>query len=67
MVYGKSNAQREEAVRVRKNWHLWFAWRPVRLDTGRMVWLEKVKRKGTICDTWEGQEWNYEYAVRNFV
>lgn len=46
-----------------KRWHIWFAWYPVRVPTrGRLsgqtlVWLEKVKRKGTYTP-W-GMSWEY--------
>ncbi len=35
-------------ARIRRNrlWHTWFAWRPVRLNSGTMVWLERVERRG---------------------
>ena len=26
-------------------WHLWFAWRPVRLADGRFAWLEWIDRR----------------------
>ena len=27
------------------DWHSWFAWRPVRLQSGELVWLEWVERR----------------------
>ncbi|MBI4158252.1 MAG: hypothetical protein HY505_01350 [Candidatus Yanofskybacteria bacterium] len=34
-----------------KVWHLWFAWRPVRVINGKIVWLKYVERKEikTLC------------------
>jgi cellulase/cellobiase CelA1 len=64
MIFGKSNEQRAREVRCKQDWHRWYAWRIVRLDTGRLVWLETVQRKGTIQDSWEGQEWSWDYAER---
>ena len=29
----------------RLGWHLWFAWYPVRVRSGRWYWLEHVKRQ----------------------
>ncbi len=31
-----------------RRWHSWFAWRPVRLTTGDMVWWETVDRRFNI-------------------
>ena len=30
---------------VTNKWTPWFAWYPVRLQDGRLVWLETVQRK----------------------
>ena len=27
----------------------WFAWRPVRLRSGELVWLERIERQRVIC------------------
>ena len=67
MIFGKSDEQRKAAVRRRENWHLWFAWRIVRLDTGRLVWLEKVQRIGTFECGYDGCEWEYKYAENKLV
>jgi hypothetical protein len=32
----------------REKWHLWFAWRPVQINDGTWVWLERVYRKYTM-------------------
>lgn len=37
----------EEKWEQRKQWHPWFAWRPVRVDSRDCRWLEWVERKGT--------------------
>ena len=37
-LYAKSERLRQ--------WHVWFAWHPVRIDE-YIVWLEKVKRRKT--------------------
>ncbi len=45
-------------------WHDWFAWYPV-IDDGtyyyRIIWLEKVSRKGSRG--WIGG-WSYEYLTK---
>lgn len=28
-----------------RKWHSWFAWWPIRVETGQCVWLEKIERK----------------------
>lgn len=38
--------QRARAKRDKyKEWHDWFAWYPVRVDSHRKIWLETVSRK----------------------
>lgn len=49
MIWGETTQaymDRHAAERAkRREWHLWFAWRPVKLDTGQKVWLETVWRQ----------------------
>lgn len=28
-------------------WHVWFAWHPVRTQAGQIVWMESVMRRRT--------------------
>jgi hypothetical protein len=35
----------EESIARMKAWSRWFAWHPVRLEDGRMAWLEVVERQ----------------------
>jgi len=42
---------RRNKLRRIKGWHLWFAWRPVSLNDGRVAWLSFVERI-----------WEYGYA-----
>ena len=46
-----------------KDWHPWFAWHPVRLDSHTIVWLERVKRKAIPGKTWDTQLKEYRYKV----
>ena len=40
-----------EAKIVReRSWHSWYAWHPVRLDSGTMCWLENVERTRPASD-----------------
>jgi hypothetical protein len=60
---GPSLVQRlDDWSRRRRNWHRWFAWRPVRLPDNTCVWWEWVERMNTgpACeggwDEWETRE-----------
>lgn len=41
MIWGETWEHRNERCR---EWHSWFAWRPVGLIDGRLAWLEVVER-----------------------
>ncbi len=47
----------------RGEWHRWFAWHPVRVDTRECRWLEVVERKSKYVIHWPlfGIEWESEY------
>ncbi len=49
----------------KKQWHWWFAWRPVYVkDVDCWVWWQKVMRKGEyICSLGECF-WRWEYGLR---
>ena len=49
--YKESTYRKSEKLR---QWHVWFAWHPVRIDEN-IVWLEKVKRRktGVIYEYWD--------------
>ena len=52
MICGRPANEKWERL---SQWHLWFAWRPVRLDDGRWAWLEWLDRRieGLFClDEW---------------
>ena len=44
---------------IRKQWHCWYAWRPVRIGPLELCWLEWVDRRwrdwqtGYTPDHWE--------------
>ena len=38
MIFGQTNEQF-------RRWRPWYAWRPVRLQDGRMAWLARVERR----------------------
>jgi len=38
-------------VKDLSNWHVWFAWHPVLLETGQRAWLERTQRRRTfVCE-----------------
>lgn len=39
-----------------KKWHIWYAWYPVQLRCGRVVWLEKGNRRQNEF----GDEFHYD-------
>lgn len=50
---------------AKEQWHLWWAWHPVRVGPHDCRWLEWIDRKGTFYaggmgDAW----WEYEYRAR---
>lgn len=54
-----------------EDWHLWFAWRPVRTESREWSWLETVARKGRPMfpyarmkhNGYEGWYWEYRTEV----
>lgn len=51
-------------IRRGRLWHEWFAWRPVRLNSGTMVWLERIERRGGFDhrkNTDRRPPWRWEY------
>jgi hypothetical protein len=52
-----------EALRVR-DWHIWFAWFPVKTDEGIWIWRRKVWRKRYCLFG----NWTNEYmSVREYM
>jgi hypothetical protein len=50
----KSQAQRRSDKRERdKQWHPWFAWYPLRFNSKKVVWLQKVYRRADYYGGWE--------------
>lgn len=46
MSEGQRIAEHCERVSRLETWHRWFAWYPVRLENGDLVWFETVWRRG---------------------
>jgi len=56
MIWGKKENNK-------KVWHLWFAWVPVRLDDGRIVWLELVERKYSYFAIPGGEVYSHRFPT----
>lgn len=54
----------QERRDAKQEWHLWFAWRPVRIASGDCRWLEYVWCKGTVRYSWLDEHWRWEYRGR---
>lgn len=59
----KLNCGISYAAKIRRleDWHLWFAWKPVRVGEHDCRWLEYVERKGRYCDAGWDAFWSWEY------
>jgi hypothetical protein len=44
-------------------WHPWFAWRPVRVDSGDCRWLEWVERRGNFWAACGESWWTWKYRA----
>lgn len=53
----------EEEKALLEEWHLHFAWLPVRVGNRDCRWLEWVMRKG-VWRPCIGSSWNWEYRAR---
>jgi len=40
-----------------EQWHVWYAWRPVRVTDNQIAWLENVERQGIRCAEHVRVEW----------
>ena len=67
---GPTKSEKRAAL---KEWHLWFAWRPVRVGSNDCRWLEMVGRKGTVQylppGVWCGSPswWKWDYIPADQV
>lgn len=52
---------RRERIDRLSEWHLWFAWRPVRIGSHDCRWLETVQRRGAYWEGWGEAFWDWEY------
>lgn len=55
---------RGEKVKILEDWHLHFAWLPVRVGPRDCRWLEWVIRKGTWKLRYMQSCWDWEYRAR---
>lgn len=52
---------RKERLNRRRNWHPWFAWRPVQIEPGHCRWLEIIERREVYNDTPFGGFLSWDY------
>lgn len=45
-----------------ENWHLFFAWYPVKIKDHDCAWLERVLRKGKWDCNWGESTWTWSYS-----
>jgi hypothetical protein len=45
-----------------EQWHRWFAWRPIRIDSHDCRWLEMIERRGEL-HAFAGEGW-WEWKYR---
>lgn len=55
MIWGKTNKEKEQQRQNRDS--NWFAWRPVKLVSGRWCWLERLHR--VFWANWSGCGYDY--------
>lgn len=58
MKWGKTYLQRQAARAAKRKDYAKFAWRPLKLRTGKTVWLEYVRATWVTCG-WHGY-WAFE-------
>lgn len=44
-----------------KNWHLWFAWYPIKTSYNGYAWLEFVKRRAIYRPASPRKFWYWDY------
>lgn len=50
-----------EKKRRLKQWHRWFAWRPVKVNDHDCRWLEWVERRGDYYPGYADNDWEWEH------
>ncbi len=72
MIFGKTAdvklkefQKRYQRVEELRNWHWWFAWYPVELESGRWAWLQSVLTRAYSLENDRGRvEWAaWEYTT----
>lgn len=64
---GPTESERDEIKKHKSDWHEYFAWHPVRLESEQCAWLETIERKGKYYHaSYAGDAgWIYEYREAN--
>lgn len=53
----------QERHNAKKDWHRWFAWKPVRFGAQECRWLEYLERRGAYLTSWDDGWWEWEYRL----
>jgi len=60
MKWGLTNEEYMDRLEAKRQWHDWFAWRPVTLTNGQVAWLETVSRRwATLDELYASPRWVY--------
>jgi hypothetical protein len=70
MIYC-SNKTLKYRIKRKENWHKWFAWHPVCIETHpdgskTKIWWQWVLRKGKYIYSFDDAWWNYEYKYLKY-
>lgn len=57
-TYEQIKQERDAWIEKMDQWHDWFAWTPVSLQSGQAVWLETIERRGYLT-TYNQLWWKY--------
>lgn len=61
----------EEDTQYYENWHLWYAWYPIRMSSNKIIWLRYVERrnifKGGFVDTWWEREYRFPETTDQLI
>ena len=61
MFFGKSNTEQLGQEAYLRNWHPWFASKPVKLNGGQRCWRENIERRRHAVGGPEGCMVHFEY------
>lgn len=60
------DARRYDRIKQRRDWNLWFAWKPVQMSDEQMVWMENVYRRADDAYA-KKPKWQYKSKEEFFT